>query len=211
MKYSFVILLASLLFSSCDIIKMQDKGLYDYKSAKKEKANINGFADLIVFDGAMDKSVWVSPETHCVTMKKEIVNKKVSKSAMHLKWDKVSGGCKWIGIGFGWNNWLGKDMTEVVNEAAIVLYVKAAEGNFSNLPVAFALEDYSGTQAYLGFNKKMVASDFTTDKWTPVIIPLKDFPFKAQDFDASNVKQFMIQLEGDGNIYLDDIKIIRLN
>jgi hypothetical protein len=203
-------ILASLLFCSCDIIKLQDKGLYDYKSNEKVKANINGFSDLIIFEGALDNSVWASPETQCVTMTKEEKEMKVSKSSMHLKWDKVSGGCKWIGIGFGWNNWLGKDMSEVMEEAAIVLYVKAADEKFSNLPVAFALEDYSGTQAYLGFNKKMVSGDFTPDKWTPVILRLKDFPFKEKDFDTGNVKQFMIQLEGDGNIYLDDIKIIRL-
>ena len=36
------------------------------------------------------------------------------------------------------------------------------------------------------------------------------FSFEKSDFNIESVKQFMIQLEGDGDIYLDNIKFIKL-
>jgi hypothetical protein len=38
---------------------------------------------------------------------------------------------------------------------------------------------------------------------------LSKFPFKAKDADVSKVKQLIIQLEADGDIYLDAIKIVK--
>ena len=52
--------------------------------------------------------------------------------------------------------------------------------------------------------------EFTDSTWTTVLIPLSKFPFEAKDFDLERVKQFIIQLEGDGNIYLDEIKFIKI-
>jgi hypothetical protein len=172
--------------------------------------SINGFKETIVFDNDMDNTVWVSPEKQCVTMTKEYAQTYSGNAALHIKWDKIAGGCKWIGIGFGWNNWQPKDMIDVINDAALQFQVKSVKGRFSNLPVAFAFEDYSGVQSYFGFNKTLVAGDFTATEWRTVTVPLRSFPFENNDADLSKVKQFMIQLEGDGDIYLDDIRIVPL-
>ena len=95
-------------------------------------------------------------------------------------------------------------------DSAIQMKVKSVKGSFKNFPVAFALEDYSGVQAYFGFNYSLASGEFTDSTWTTVLIPLSKFPFEAKDFDLERVKQFIIQLEGDGNIYLDEIKFIKL-
>jgi hypothetical protein len=88
--------------------------------------------------------------------------------------------------------------------------VKSVKGSFSNLPVAFAIEDYTGVQSYYGFNSSLASGLFNDQTWTTVTIPLKNFPFERNDADLGKVKQFMIQLEGDGDIYLDDIRIVSL-
>jgi hypothetical protein len=54
----------------------------------------------------------------------------------------------------------------------------------------------------------MAPTGFNDSAWTSVVIPLEKFNFKARDFDTEKVKQFIIQLEGDGAVYIDDIKII---
>ena len=101
-------------------------------------------------------------------------------------------------------------MLDLIGNCAVQMQVKSAKGSFSNLPVAFAFEDYSGVQAYYGYEKSLSTSKFNDSTWTSVTIPLSKFPFKEKEFNAESVKQFMIQLEGDGDIYLDNIKLIKL-
>ena len=207
-KILFLLLCANAVFAQkTAFVQVKTQELYAEPTTETEP-NINGFKEVIVFDNDMDNTVWVSPEKQCVTLSKEYAQTYSGNAALHVKWDKVMGGCKWLGIGFGWNNWQPKDMLDVVNEAALQFQVKSVKGTFSNLPVAFAFEDYSGVQSYYGFNKTLVAGDFTATEWRTVTVPLRNFPFENNDADLAKVKQFIIQLEGDGDIYLDDIRIV---
>lgn len=213
MKKVFIYsLLVSGIASGCSstqsFVQVQNKELYDVATTE-DNLSIDGFKDVVIFADNMDNTVWVSPEKNCVTMTKESVNTFSGTTALHIKWDKIAGGCKWIGMGFGWNDWLAKDMVDVVDVASIQFQVKAVKGSFTNLPVAFAIEDYTGVQSYYGFNATLVQGAFTDQAWRTVTIPLSNFPFQRNDADLAKVKQFMIQLEGDGDIYLDDIRIVR--
>lgn len=213
MKYTNILsifLLSSILLLSCkSIVSIQQKELYDSTLASNPD-EINGFKAVYIFKDDYDKSVWVSPETQCVTLSSDNKNVFADKSALHVKWDKITGGCKWIGIGFGWNNWVAKDMMDIADNCAVQMQVKTAKGSFSNFPVAFAFEDYGGVQSYYGFQKELASGTFNDKTWTTVTIPLSKFDFQKSDFNIESVKQFMIQLEGDGDIYLDNIKFIKL-
>ncbi len=189
-------------------VRFQPMDLYDIQSGH-DTNQIDGFKQVNIFSDEYSSEVWVSPEKACVTMEKVNSPTFEGTAALHITWDKISGGCKWIGVGFGWNDWIAKDMTGLTESAAIQLQVRSVKGSFANFPVAFAVEDYSGAQTYCGFNAKHAEGLFTDSTWTTVTIPLREFPFKRKNADLSKVKQFMIQLEGDGDIYLDDIRIIR--
>ena len=206
---SFIFCFGMQLSSCTSMLKLQEKSLYDV-TENKNSEEIEGFKAVYIFKDDFDKSVWVSPETQCVTMQSETKNVFADKYALHVKWDKIKGGCKWIGIGFGWNNWVAKDMMDIAENCAVQLQVKSVKGTFSNLPVAFAFEDYGGVQTYYGFQKPLASGLFNDKTWTTVTIPLSSFDFKKNDFNIESVKQFMIQLEGDGDIYLDNIKFIKL-
>ncbi len=206
--YYFLVLGVIYLSSCKNLVQIQPQSLYN--NNEKSDASINGFKALYIYKDDFDKSVWVSQEAKCVQMNTEFKNVFADKSALHIKWDKVSGGCTWIGCGFGWNNWVPKNMIDIEESAAVQFQVKAAKGSFSNLPVAFAFEDYNGIQSYFGFQKKLASGTFNDSSWTSVTIPLSYFDFKKSDFNIESVKQFMIQLEGDGDIYLDNIKFISL-
>jgi hypothetical protein len=205
----FALWISTQLLSCKSFMAIQQKSLYD-ATVNNDANEIDGFKALYIFKDDYDKSVWVSPETQCVTMNAESKNVFADKSALHVKWDKIKGGCKWIGIGFGWNSWVAKDMLDIADNCAVQMQVKATKGSFSNLPVAFAFEDYGGVQSYYGFQKTLASGTFNDQTWTTVTIPLSNFDFKKGDFNLESVKQFMIQLEGDGDIYLDNIKFIRL-
>lgn len=200
-------------FASCEVAKvshvqLKPIALYDQMPVEDTNA-ILGFKALAIYANTLDNTVWSSPEKHCISLSKE--NKIVYEGteALHVKWDKITGGCNWIGIGFGWNNWQAKDISEIVEMASIQMKVRSVHGSFKNFPVAFALEDYTGVQTYYGFNASLASGVFTDSAWTSVTIPLSKFPFKAKDADVSKVKQLIIQLEADGDIYLDDIKLVR--
>jgi Surface glycan-binding protein B xyloglucan binding domain len=212
MKKQLHILMIALgcIHLSCNsLVQVQKKGLYD-QSIATDPSEIDGYKAVHIFKDEIDVSVWVSKETQCVTMKPETVNSCSGKGAMHIKWDKVTGGCAWIGCGFGWNNWVAKNMIDITDVAAVQMKIKSAKGTFSNLPVAFAFEDYGGVQIYYGFQKNLASGLFNDSTWTTVTIPLNKFAFKNGDFNPEIVKQFMIQLEGDGDIYLDNIQIVKL-
>lgn len=212
-KYFFIGLFFCATLTKCvaqehSIIQVKRQGLYENDRAIDSLA-VNGFKQVQIFDEDMGSEVWVSPETNCVTMNKEKSIVLKGQNSLHVKWDKVTGGCKWIGIGFGWNEWLAKDMTGLIDNASVQLKVRAVNGSFANFPVAFAFEDYTGVQSYCGFNAKQASGVFTDKTWTAVTIPLKDFNFISNGAEMSKIKQFVIQLEGDGDVYIDDIRIVK--
>jgi hypothetical protein len=207
--YFISIFIAAHFLLSCNAVRVQQKSLYDIEAAI-DPNEINGFKAVYIFKDDYDKSVWASPDVQCVTMQSESKNVFADKGALHVKWDKITGGCKWIGIGFGWNNWVPKDMGDVAEDCAVQMQVKAVSGSFNNFPVAFAFEDYGGIQAYYGYEKTLSDGKFNDKTWTTVTIPLSKFNFKGKEFNTESVKQFLIQLEGDGDIYLDNIKIVKL-
>jgi hypothetical protein len=207
-KIVYSLLFASLLLACKSAITVQHKGLYE--EVEPADANeLDGFRAVYIFHDDYDKSVWQSPEKNCVQLSTEKANVYSGTYALHVKWDKIIGGCKWIGIGFGWNNWMAKDISSLKQTTCIEMKIKSVKGSFKNLPVAFALEDYSGVQCYYGFRNELSKGMFNDTSWTTVSIPLEKFNFEAKDFDKEKVKQFIIQLEGDGDIYLDEIKFTK--
>lgn len=123
-------------------------------------------------------------------------------------WDKTASGCPWLGLGFGWDNWTGKDLSAIKNTAAIEFYVKMLEGERNVLPWAIGLEDYTGAQAWLGMTSEATKAPKVTTEWTRIELPLSEFNWEEQEADASNIKQILIQFEADGAIYIDEIRLV---
>lgn len=190
-------------------IRFKESKLYDIQE-EKDNENIRGFYALSIFENTLDKQIWVSPETQCIQMKM-LQNDLPSEKSILTKWDKITGGCKWLGMGFGWDNWKPKDMSLVTNDCAIEIKFKSPNTDLTNLPLAFALEDYSGSQAFKGFTTSQLSNkNILKNEWNFVRIPLSDFPFDKTETDPSNIKQFIIQFEADGELIIDHIKLIQL-
>ncbi len=189
-------------------VQFRNLNLYDIQE-EPEKENIHGFTALSIFDNVYDRQVWVSPESQCVQLNL-IKNDEPQQNSLIAKWDKITGGCKWIGMGFGWDNWKPKDMSQIVTDCAIEIKFKSPNTDLTNLPLAFAFEDYSGSQAFLGFNlKQLKSSGIKSNQWNSIILPLNEFPFEYTETDFSNIKQFVIQFEAEGELVIDQIKLIK--
>lgn len=191
------------------VLRMKNLGLYD-RSETSPTPEIGGFGALQLFDENMGSEIWVSKEQACVTVIKDKTNPYSGEYCMRAKWDKIAGGCKWIGMGFGWDNWQPKDLSGIVDSACIQMQIRSQTDTLKSLPLALALEDYTGSQCFIGFSAKYLnGKRIMPGSWTAVSIPLSDFPFERFKTQSDMIKQFIIQFEADGDVYIDNIKLVR--
>ncbi|MDG1427949.1 MAG: sugar-binding protein [Crocinitomicaceae bacterium] len=177
-------------------------GLYD--GADVEEYNIRGFTQTTIFNGSLG-DFWTSDGSNCITGK--IVSDETSQS-LRVKWDQGGSNCDWVGMGFGWDSWSGKDLGYVADTLALEMTVRSVDKPFTNIPWALCLEDYSGGQAWVGFNKSFLSEKSITKEWNKVTIPLQLFPYEDFDVDLSNIKQFMVQMFGSGELEIKSIELI---
>ena len=191
------------------VLRMKKMDLYDYAETQTI-ADIGGFSALELFNESMGSDIWVSKETACVSVTK-VDNRPASGSyCMHAKWDKIAGGCKWIGMGFGWDNWQPKDLSGILDSACIQIQIRSQTDTLKSLPLALALEDYTGAQCFIGFSAKYLnGSRIMPGQWTTALIPLTEFPFDRFQTQPDMIKQFILQFEADGDVYFDNIKLVR--
>ncbi len=218
-------ILTAILFISCGVVsfsqedttsKMLDNvevvskkfsfkkmGLYDH--VPEEEYNVRGFTQLSIFENDLTDEFWMSKDTRCVSSR---LKEESEGTCLNLTWNKDLDGCDWVGIGFGWDGWSGKDMGYVADTLAIELQVRSTDKPFTNIPWAFGIEDYSGQQAWLGYNKSFLQSKSISSDWTKVQIPLSLFPFEENDVDLTNVKQLLIQVFAEGEIEIKKLHLV---
>jgi Carbohydrate family 9 binding domain-like len=182
-------------------------GLYD-EQEEIEVKNIDGFYAVDLYHETITNEIWFTENKKCVSVLNESSTAYRGKNCLHIKWDKISGGCNWIGMGIGWNGWQGKDMGTIMNKTAIEFYARTTGDTLKGLPLALALEDYSGVQSYIGFSPAYIVGKKITANWTKIIVPLNAFPYRQNDLDISNIKQFIIQFEADGELFIDEITLV---
>jgi len=184
--------------------KFAKLGLYD--GDYQEDFNVRGFAQLDIFSGSTS-DFWKSEGSECI-------NSSLTKDntpSLLLEWNKDQDGCDWVGMGFGWDSWQSKDIGYVVDTLALTLTVRSTGEAFTNIPWAFCFEDYSGGQAWLGYNKKFLKSKVIDRNWTDVEIPLSLFPFEENEVNLTNIKQMMVQVFSEGSIEIKSIKLTPFN
>lgn len=178
-------------------------GLYDEE--EQSSYSIKGFSQLTIFDNNFSDEVWSTRNTACIQLK---LTEDQNDKFLNVKWNKDQDGCDWVGMGFGWDMWSGKDMNFVKDTLAIELEVRSLGKSFTNIPWAFCFEDYAGSQAWLGYNKSFLVGSEITSNWTKVRIPFSLFPFEENNVDLFNIKQMMVQLFGEGTIEINSISFV---
>jgi hypothetical protein len=200
-----IIGLAWLSFLVWGCVEFKPNQLYIDPEAGKPRSF---FAASQIYSEALTSEAWqTKTDARCLTMEATPNAAFKGKLGLHIKWNRVREGCPWLGVGFGWDNWTGKNLSRIKNTGAIVFYVRMPEGERAGLPWAVGLEDYAGGQAWLGMNKNVIKADKITTNWTRIEMPLSEFNWDEQQADASNIKQIIFNLEADGEIFLDEIQI----
>ena len=187
---------------------MKELALYENEVIVEETKDVNGFQLTEIFIDDITSEIWFTPSPACLTVTSERKEVFSGTGAMKFTWNKQAGGCPWLGLGIGWANWSGKDLGSIENSAAISFKVKTQEGSMKGLPWAMALEDYAGTQAWIGVTSGYVEGGIVDTSWRTVTIPLVDFQFEGWNLDGGTVKQMLIQFESNGTVFVDEFKII---
>ena len=183
-------------------LQLKKKGLYDGEYVEDD--NIRGFSQDVIFENEL-LDFWATEDLKCIEAK---TLKDGENNVLNIKWNKDQDGCDWVGFGFGWDGWKSKDIAYVVDTLALELVVRSTRESFTNIPWAFCVEDYKGSQAWLGYNKSFLKGDVISKEWTHVVMPLSLFPFEEFDTDAANTKQLLVQLFSEGEIDIRSIKLV---
>lgn len=203
----FFALLLVLAFGGC--VEFRDTTLYSEPAPPVKEASVGNVYSLNIFNDVLSSENWFSEFKQCLEVKNGKEFGKDGSAGLYFKWNRQGDGCDWTGMGFGWDGWASKDLSSIIERSAISFYAKAPSGTLKSLPWAVALEDYSGAQAYAGVFPACIQGGVIADTgWTQVIVPMNSFDLRENDFDATIVKQFMIQFEAAGEVMIDDIRII---
>jgi len=199
-------ILVPLLAIACGQVKQN--AVFNNLNEPSESEKVFFTADEIYSD-ALTSDAWnTRASAQCISVKNRTEAAYKGTHGMHVTWNRQGPGCPWLGLGFGWDNWTGKDLSQIKNTGAIEFYVRMVEGERGNLPWAIGLEDFSGGQAWLGMSTNAVKAEKIGTNWTRIELPLSEFNWLEQNADASNIKQIIFNMEADGEIYMDEVRIV---
>ena len=178
------------------------------KEVKPDKPQrIGDVVEPVIFnDNTTD--MWGLEKTVCKDASLETKDVYSGKSAIKLSWDRNVSGCNFAGIGIGWDSYAGKDLTNLMDYAAIKFYVRAQKDKMFSLPIVLTLEDYSGGMGFAYTANKYFERTSIDTSWQKVEVPLSAFDLETENLDVSNIKQLQLELQQSGDIYLDDIELV---
>jgi hypothetical protein len=120
-----ILYIAALSLSAC---ALQPIALYDTPAEEDTRPHIGNLYALEIYQDGMASDMWFTEKTECIQVAVNEELKAAGNSSMEIQWDKPNGGCDWIGMGFGWDNWSGKDLSQTFDAMGIHMKVRAKEG-----------------------------------------------------------------------------------
>ncbi len=207
-KISILAISACFLLPAC--VQMKTASLYDgieqeIKSPKP--TDISLIVEPIIYnEDASD--VWGLEKDVCQDASISTTIAYSGKESIKLSWNRNAKGCKFAGIGIGWDSYAGKDLSEIIDYVAIQMYVRSQEGKSFGLPFVLTLEDYSGGMGFSYTGNKYFERTTIDEEWQKVVVPLSSFEMEKENLNPSNIKQLQIELQQSGSVYIDDIRLV---
>jgi len=205
-KYACFAIMAFLI---CGCVSLKKATLYDGVVTQENEvvpADISLVVQPLIYDeDATD--VWGLEKDACQDASISDVAYS-GKESLKITWNREATGCEWSGIGIGWDNWAGKDLSLIMSSVAIQMYVRTQKGKAFGLPFVLTLIDYSNGMGFLYTTNKYFERAAIDEEWQKVVVPLKDFEITEENLDPSNIKQLQIELQQSGSVYLDDISLV---
>jgi len=203
MRFTYVIFSFLTILSSC--IHLRDIELYQTISSVDQ---IEAFDFKEIFTDSEKTKLWGVKINDCKEVVFDSSNNFEGKDHLYVKWDK-NDKCKFIGIGFTWGGYKSKNLSPLINSAAIEMMIRIDEGEKTKLPMFFSLVDYSGKMCVSKINYLDIDGGVISQNWTKVRIPLQAFNYEKKGVNMSNIKELRIEFQQSGSVHIDDMKIVR--
>lgn len=212
-RFSFAsgAILLALLVGATGCVRFQPAVLYDAVEAEpapERPRKLSLAVEPTIYSDQNDDTIWFQDDERCTqgSVTEDVVFE--GRRAVAVSWDRSVEGCEWAGLGFGWDGWAGKDLSEIMPYAAVQMQVRSREGKMYGLPIVLTLEDYSGGMGFAYTDNKYFERPFIDEEWQTVTVPLAAFDLEVENLDPTNVKQLMFELQQSGSIYIDDVGLL---
>jgi hypothetical protein len=188
-------------------VELRQLSLYDTEAPAAKftaPANISSAVEPVIFDGDAS-NMWGLEKDSCQLVKITNLPEPDGSPVIDAEWNRSK--CKWSGFGIGWEDWVGKDLSEIMNTAAINIEIRARDEPMFELPMVLTLEDYSSVQSYSYTNSKYFQRTSLDKDWQTISIPLSTFDDVGKGIDLTNIKQLMFELQQGGAVYIKSVKL----
>ena len=203
-RLPFLLIPALLLFATSCGIRFIPTALEDPMARYEGIPDFPKFEARTIYANTTGDEVWAPESCGSIDFDAE---RSYEGNAIHLTWNKALD-CPWVGMGIGWNAWEPKDLSGIMDEAAIQFRFRSADGE-SRVPIMiFLLEDYAGVMSAAALRANYMESYPLNEDWRTVTVPLSDFPFEDDGINLTIVKQLVIELQGGGDVLMDDMMIV---
>lgn len=204
MRNSLVLMGGFLMVTAC--VGLKERPLFENQQASAEPKVFHSAA--LIYDEYLTSESWSTKSPDCITVKAVPEAARTGDLGIRVTWNRQGAGCPWLGFGFGWDAWTGKDLEAIKNTGALEFWVRLPEGSRGNVPWAVGFEDFTGASAWLGVSANAIKADKIGTDWVRIEMPLGEFNWREQDADISNIKQIIFQVEAAGTMYIDDIQLV---
>lgn len=202
MSKLYAVVFGLILASACGI-QIKQAPLTDEWGRTWYSEDGRAFQDRDIFnDGSSD--IWGLEKTECKNFVRQDSQAFKGSSCLRIEFNR-EGKCPWIGLGIGWNGYVAKDISSVINTDQIEFYIRSVKGNHHSPTLIFLFEDYSGNMSAAAFKPAYLSKYPIDESWQKAQIPLSAFERKC---DFSNIKSLNIECQGNASILLDEIRIV---
>ena len=202
LKENIVLICIGASFIGCQ--SMKEISLYDSKGLL---SGYDSFEPKTIFTDSQQDCVWGMQNSTCKNIQYDTSHSVIGKDHLHIQW-KQSSQCKYLGMGFKWDNYKSKNLLPIVEECAIEMMIRVEEGEFTKIPMFLALTDYSGKQCMSKINILDIEGGVIDTTWRKVLIPLPSFNHEKKQVNLSNIKELRLEFQREGDIHLDRIRIV---
>ena len=159
-------------------------------------------------DDFINDNGWGLITDRCMEVRYTTAEKSEGVRSIHAKWDQTSGDCSLMAFGASWNKWRPVDIRPIRKTAGLQFDLKmVSTDGIGKLSMKAGLEDYDRKKSTVTLQSTYTADGAYATTWTRVTIPFADLP---NEVNFGNVKQIWFGLDGVGEVYIDNIRLVEL-
>ena len=197
--------LAMLALCSCE--SMVETSLYQVDKSMDREHPVAYFPYTDIYMDAGNSRLFGAKAHPCKVVRTEQEGSYQGEDHLSIQWDQTTD-CKYLGVGFPWADFKGKDLTALESCAAIQLAIRLPEGESHKLPVFFSLQDYAGKQCNAKMNLLDVEGGVFDGQWRLAQIPLRSFHAHQKGVNLANIKELRLEFQRQGHIHIDAMSLV---